>query len=176
VKDIRQWLNRLGSICQCRVQGKDAARPELKRRCCAVGKCCGDFLSPGSRKDTRNVLRAALTCALEEQIITQNPAAVIRLPSWSNPGRKIRPWTSDEARQFLESARSESDGLYAAYVLLLVLGLRKGGLLGLAWEMVSFDTAELYVGEQLQRVGRQLLRRPPKLRDRKRRSPSPTCA
>jgi integrase len=97
-----------------------------------------------------------------EQIITQNPAAVVRLPSRSNPGCKIRPWTADEARQFLESARSESDGLYAAYVLLLVLGLRKGELLGLTWEMVSLDAAELYVGEQLQRVGRQLLRRPTK--------------
>jgi len=162
VKDIRQWLNKLDRICQCCAQGKDAARPEPKRRCCAIGSCCGDFLSPGSRKDARNVLRAALTCALEEQIITQNPAAVVRLPSRSNPGRKIRPWTADEARQFLESARSESDGLYAAYVLLLVLGLRKGELLGLTWEVVSLDAAELYVGEQLQRVGRQLLRRPTK--------------
>ena len=68
----------------------------------------------------------------------------------------------DEARQFLELARSDGDGLYAAYVLLLVLGLRKGEWLGLAWEMVSLDNAELYVGEQLQRVGRQLLRRPTK--------------
>ena len=68
----------------------------------------------------------------------------------------------DEARQFLESARHDGDVLYAAYVLLLVLGLRKGELLGLTWEMVSLDNGELYVGEQLQRVGRQLLRRPTK--------------
>ena len=162
VKDIRQWLNRLNSICQCCAQGKDAARSEPKRRCCAIGKCCGDFLSPGTRKDARNVLRAALTCAVEEQIITHNPAAVIRLPIRANPGRKVRPWSADEARKFLESARSDGDGLYAAYVLLLVLGLRKGELLGLTWEMVSLDNAELYVGEQLQRVGRQLLRRPTK--------------
>jgi len=162
VKDIRQWLNKLGRICQCCAQGKDAARPEAKQRCCAIGKCCCNFLSPGTRKDARNVLRAALTCAVEEQVITQNPAAVIRLPARANPGRKIRPWSVDEARQFLESARSEEDGLYAAYVLLLVLGLRKGELLGLTWEMISLDNAELYVGEQLQRVGRQLLRRPTK--------------
>jgi integrase len=120
------------------------------------------LLSPGTRKDVRNVLRAALTCAVEEQIITRNPAAVIRLPARSNPGRKARPCSADEARQFLESARNDDDGLYAAYVLLLVLGLRKGELLGLTWEMVSLDNAELYVGEQLQRVGRQLLRRPTK--------------
>src|SRR6202012_2797438 len=133
-------------ICQCCAQGKDAARPEPKQRCCAVGKCCEDILSPGSRKYARNVRRAALTGAVEEQTLTQTPAAVTRLPTRANPGRKVRPWSVDEARQFLESARSEGDCLYAAYVLLLVLGLRKGELLGLTWEMVSLDNAELYVG------------------------------
>jgi hypothetical protein len=61
------------------------------------------------------------------------------------------------ARQFLESARRDDDVLHAAYVLVLVLGLRVGELLGLTWELLSLDSAELYVGEQLQRVGRQLL-------------------
>jgi len=41
----------------------------------------------------------------------------------------------------------------------LVLGLCKGEVLGLTWELVDLDAAELYVGEQLQRVGGQLLRR-----------------
>jgi integrase len=41
----------------------------------------------------------------------------------------------------------------------LVLGLRKGELLGLTWELVDPDAAELYVGAQVQRVGRGLLRR-----------------
>ena len=49
--------------------------------------------------------------------------------------------------------------LYPAYVLVLVLGLCKGELLGLTWELADLDSAELYVGEQLQRVGRQILRR-----------------
>jgi integrase len=159
VKDIRRWLNKLSLICQCCAQGKDSSRPEGKQRCCAQGKCCGDYLSPGTRKDARNVLRVALTCAVEEQIIAKNPAAVIRLSGRPDPARKVRPWSADEARRFLESARSGDDVLYAAYVLLLVLGLRKGELLGLTWEQVSLDNAELYVGEQLQRVGRQLLRR-----------------
>ena len=38
VKEIRQWLNQLTRTCQCCDQGKDAARPEDKRRCCAVGE------------------------------------------------------------------------------------------------------------------------------------------
>ena len=39
------------------------------------------------------------------------------------------------------------------------MGLRKGEVLGLTWELIDFDAAQLYVGEQVQRVGRQLLRR-----------------
>lgn len=159
VQDIRQWLNKLGRVCQCCAQGKDAGRPEDKRRCCAVGRCCRETLSAETRRDARNVLRAALTCAIEDQIITRNPAAVVRLSSRREPTRKRRSWTVDEARRFLESARSDDDVLYPAYVLVLVLGLRKGELLGLTWGLVNLDSAELYVGEQIQRVGRQLIRR-----------------
>jgi integrase len=83
---------------------------------------------------------------------------MIRLSSRGEPRRKRRSWTVDEARRFLESARNDADVLYAAYVLVLVLGLRKGELLGLTWDLINLDSAELYVGEQVQRVGRQLVR------------------
>jgi integrase len=159
VADIRQWLNKLGRICQCCAQEKDANRSENMRRCCAIGQCCHAVLAPESRKDARNILRAALTCAMEEEIITRNPAAVIRLSSRNERTRKRRSWTVDEARQFLESARHDDDVLYAAYVLVLVLGLRKGELLGLTWDLIDLDRTELYISEQVQRVSGQLVRR-----------------
>jgi integrase len=43
-----------------------------------------------------------------------------------------------------------------------VLGLRRGEVLGLAWREVDLDAGEVYVCWQLQRVSRQLLRRPTK--------------
>ena len=157
VKDIRQWLNKLAQVCQCCVQGKDAAKPEAKRRCCMIGQCCHATLSARSRADARDTLRAAYTCAVEDELISRNPVAVVRLPAPRT--RKRRWWTVDDARRFLESARSANESLYAAFVLILVLGLRKGEILGLTWELVDLDAAELYVGEQVQRVGRELIRR-----------------
>ena len=64
-----------------------------------------------------------------------------------------------DLRTATSCASAEDDPLYAAYVLILILGLRKGEVLGLTWELVDLDAAELFVGEQLQRVGNRLLRR-----------------
>jgi integrase len=160
VKDIRQWLNKLAETCLCCAQGKDAARPEGKHRCCAVGRCCHQVLSARSRKDARDTLRAALTCAVEDEIISRNPVTAIKLSNRRvSRRRKRQAWTVDDARWFLESTWHAGESLYAAFVLILILGLRKGEVLGLTWELVDLDAAELYVGEQLQRVGHRLIRR-----------------
>lgn len=69
--------------------------------------------------------------------------------------RKVKPWTAEEARCFLESARKGGDPLYAAYVLILVLGLRRGEALGLTWDDVDLDEAEFHVGHQRQLLHRE---------------------
>jgi integrase len=149
VRDVQTWINEVARTCQCCVQGKDTARAENKRRCCAVGKCCEDRLSSRTVSDIRACLRAALSQAVTEDLIAKNMAASIKLPSVRK--RKGKAWSSDEARQFLESARSEHDALYAVYVLILVLGL--------TWDDVDLEEGELSIGRQLQRVSRQLLHR-----------------
>ncbi|HEY2984616.1 MAG TPA: site-specific integrase, partial [Jatrophihabitantaceae bacterium] len=120
-------------------------------RCCAVGECCEDFLSARSVANVRDCLRAALSHACDvDQLISRNPAALVKLPRVRR--RRGRAWTSDEARAFLESARVDDDPLYAAFVLILVLGLRRGEVLGLMWDDIELDRAELRVSRQLQRV------------------------
>jgi integrase len=157
VRDIRTWLNRLRTTCQCCAQGKDAARFSSRRRCCAIGACCNQVLSDRTIKDVRDVLRAALANAVAEELLPRNVAAIVRLP---NPRRPQRQWWSvEEARTFLQSARRDHDPLYAAYVLILVLGLRRGEALGLTWRDVNFDTAEVHIRWQLQRAGHQLRHR-----------------
>jgi integrase len=157
VRDVQTWINEVARTCQCCAQGKDARRPESRRRCCALGRCCGDTPSSRTVKDIRGVLRSALNHAATEELATRNAAALVKLPPVRR--RKGRAWTSDEARRFLESARADRDPLYAAYVLILVLGLRKGEVLGLTEDAVDLAAGELSIGWQLQRVGGQLLHR-----------------
>ena len=148
----------LTAQCQCCAQGKDVRRAlRGTARCCAVGKCCHQVASPRTIKDIRTVLRSALNSAVRQELIDRNVAQLVQIPKQRK--RKLVPWTSEEARRFLESARSSSDPLYAAYVLVLVLGLRKGEVLGLAWEAVNFEQGTLVPDHQLQRVRRSLLYR-----------------
>jgi len=156
-RDIRTWLNQLRTTCQCCAQGKDATRPADRRRCCAIGACCHQVLSERTIKDVRDVLRAALANAVAEELLPRNVAAIVRLPTPRKPQRQW--WSVEEARAFLGSARRDQDPLYAAYVLILVLGLRRSEALGLTWPDVSFDEAEVHIQWQLQRAGHRLRHR-----------------
>lgn len=160
VSDVQRWLNQLPGECQCCAQGKDARRAERdpdRARCCAIGNCCQSYPSPRTIKDLRTVLRSALSSAMSEELVEKNVAGLVKSPKQRR--RKLVPWSSEEARRFLESARADNDPLYAAYVLVLVLGMRKGEVLGLTWDAVDLDAAELVIDHQLQRVRRALLHR-----------------
>ena len=174
VRNMRVWLNEVRRTCQCCAQGKDAARPVAARRCCAVGKCCGAVPSGYVVQIARDVLRSALGTAVTEELVARNVAALVKVPTPRRPQRK--PWSADEARRFLEAARSASDPLFTAYVLVLVLGLRRGEVLGLSWEDVDLDGGELQVSRQLQRVHGQLLHGAPRRRARPPGSPCRTSA
>jgi integrase len=56
--------------------------------------------------------------------------------------------------RFLVSAREAGDPYYAAYVLILVLGLRRGEALGLGWPEVDFASGVLTPAHGLQRIGK----------------------
>jgi integrase len=102
----------------------------------------------------RMVLGAALTRAMREELISVNVAHLATLPA--APTRKTKPWTADEARAFLAAARNEP--LYPAFVLMLVYGLRRGEVLGLAWDDLDMDELMMRVHWQLQRIDGELTR------------------
>jgi integrase len=82
---------------------------------------------------------------------------MVKLPTMRKRARGKASWSVEEARSFLESAQKDRDPLYAAWVLILVLGLRKGEVFGLRWEDLEMDAGELTVSMQLQRVRGQLI-------------------
>jgi integrase len=153
VGQLQAWLNKLPTTCQCCAHSRDEGRG----RCCSVGNCCRAYPSPRTVRDVRTVLRSALSSAVREELVSRNVAALVKVPAQRK--RKVVPWSSEEARGFLESARTDSDPLYAAYVLVLVLGMRKGEVLGLTWPAVDLTRGELVVDRQLQRVRRELVLR-----------------
>lgn len=156
-RDVQEWINKLAQTCQCCTQGRDAARPKGRQRCCALGNCCQRRISARTLKDVRDCFRRALNCAMDDELISRNVVKLAKLPTVRRKKRKR--WTSEEARYFLASAREENDPYYAAYVLVLIEGLRKGEFLGLTEDAVDFDAMTIRIENQLQRVGRQLLHR-----------------
>ncbi|UOB11775.1 site-specific integrase [Streptomyces sp. HP-A2021] len=157
VRDVREWINKLSTSCQCCAQGKDAKRRREAQRCCAIGECCEAHPSRRVVQAARDALRAALTHAVAEEEISKNVASLVKVPKPRR--RKIKPWSVAEAGRFLADCAARGDRLFAAWVLVLCLGLRRGEVLGLTWESVDFETGELYVDHQIQRAGRQILHR-----------------
>jgi integrase len=155
VRQTQTWLNSVPGNCQCCAQEKDAKR--RKPKCCAIGACCEDYPSRRVIEAARGTLRAALNHAMREELVSRNVAELVTLPKARKKNRRKNSWTVDEARKFLECSRNEDDPLYPLWVLILVLGLRKGEALGLIepdddWRAAE-ESAVIDLEWQLQRVG-----------------------
>jgi len=114
-------------------------------------------------KEAHRVLRTALTAACREELVTRNVASLVEPPRPSS--RELSPWTLDETLTFLTAARR--DPLYAAFVLAITMGLRRGEIVGLRWADVDLDKRVLYVRQQTQRRRGQLYDDDPKGRRRR---------
>ncbi len=98
------------------------------------------------------MLRTALTAATREELVTRNVASLVEAPKVVS--RETTPWSLDETLTFLEEARR--DPLYAAFVLAIAMGLRRGEVLGLRWSDVDLDGRVIRISNQVQRIGGEL--------------------
>jgi len=157
VRDVQAWLDQLPRVCQCCAQGKDAARPPGRQRCCSIGACCHRYPGRRTAQAARDTLRAALNHAQTcDGLVPRNVAASATVPS-PRRRRTGSAWSAGEACRFLASAYADGDPFFAAYVLVLVNTLSKAEVLGLTWPSADLDKAELGTAWQLQRVGDQLI-------------------
>lgn len=125
--------------------------------------------SAATAKESHRVLRTALTAACREELVTRNVATLVEPPTIT--ARELSPWSLDETLDFLAAARK--DPLYAAFVLAIALGFRRGEVVGLRWENVDLDKREIRVRTQRQRVGGEAYEDDPKGRRRKQTLPLP---
>ncbi|MDO0926005.1 tyrosine-type recombinase/integrase [Streptomyces sp. TG1A-8] len=143
-KEVRTFLDRLRTTCQCCTQGLDTER----KRCCAIGECCQKQLSALTVTYVHSVLKSALEHAVREDELPRNVARNVK--TTTHQPRRFRPLTAVEARQFLDAARV--DPLHALYELALRTGLRKSELLGLHWEELDLNTGTATIRHSLQRT------------------------
>jgi integrase len=103
-------------------------------------------------------LRAALEDAMREEIISRNAAKLVRAPRPKKVERE--PLSVTQVRTLLTAVRDHR--LYALFVVLAVLGMRRSEALGLRWEDVDLDAGTVRVRRSLQRVDRALVIMPTK--------------
>jgi integrase len=108
--------------------------------------------SPATAKEAHRVLRTALAAACRDELVSRNVAALVEAPKVQR--RELSPWSLEETLTFLEEARH--DPLYAAFVLAIAMGLRRGEVLGLRWTDVDLDQRVIRVRGQVQRIRGEL--------------------
>jgi len=91
------------------------------------------------------VLRAALSDALTDGLISRNVAARLRTPT---PRSTRTPLTAGQAAAIL--AATTNDRLGSRWAAALLSGARQGELLGLAWDRVDLGSATIDLSWQLQ--------------------------
>ncbi len=93
--------------------------------------------APNTRRLARSVLRRALRWAEAEGMVARNVAALANGVKIGRPDNADKALTVAEARQLL--AHISGDRFEAAIVIGLSLGLRRGEILGLAWDDLDLD-------------------------------------
>lgn len=104
--------------------------------------------SPATRLQTYAILRRALTVAHREGKVGRNVAELIDPPSLKRS--ETEPLQPDEIARVLDAARGTP--LESRWLTALLLGLRQGEALGLAWRHVDLDAGTLTVERALQRI------------------------
>ncbi|MEU1736520.1 site-specific integrase [Streptosporangium sp. NPDC020145] len=138
--DIRRWLLELGEKLSGRQRrklrpGETELPPPVK-------------LSPRTIAYAHAVLRKALADAVDDETLGRNVCLLVDAPASEDEEKE--PLTREEAAQLLGEAAG--DRLWAYWLMLLSIGLRRGEGLGMRWSLTDLDTGTARVAKTVQRL------------------------
>lgn len=118
----------------------------------------GNGLSDSVIRSIHAHCRAALQKAVDEGLISKDPAIGCKLPP--KRSTEIKILSPEEMQKLLYQAQIE--GFYEMFLLDLSTGLRRGELLGLKWDDIDFDEGTLSVKRQVRFENGKLIISSPK--------------
>ena len=152
-----------GDLQQCYIRLKQGGRLLQPER-------YGPGLSDRMVKTCHVTCCTALDKAVSQGLLLKNPAAACKAPA-THP-KEMQVLTQEEMQRLLIQAK-END-CYELLLLELTTGLRRGELLALQWDDLDFQTGELYIQRQVQRIRGELTVTQPKTRSSSRSIILPT--
>jgi integrase len=136
---IRQWLLELTD----KPSGRTPKKPRKGEK-----RAEPERLSARTQAYCFAILRKALNDAVDDELIRRNPALKVKPPVVVK--KEFDPLTKDEVGKLLGAAAG--DRLWAYWLVVLALGLRRGEGLGLRWDDLNFDERTANLQLSVQRV------------------------
>jgi integrase len=124
------------------------------------GRGEGRGLAPRTVGHVHRVLHKALAVAVDEELLSSNPADRVKPPRVEAAEIEIL----SEGQVAAVLGKLHGRALYPIVALALATGLRRGELLALAWGNVDLDAARLRVERSLEQTKMGLRFKPPKTR------------
>lgn len=112
----------------------------------------GKGLSDRMIRACHAICRTALEKAVKENLIKQNPTEGCKLPP--KKAKEMQILKTEEMQRFLIQAKEED--FYVQAILELSTGLRRGEFCALQWDDLNFETGELQIKRQVNRVNGEL--------------------
>ena len=123
-------------------------------------------LAPASVRRVHATIHRALKDAVRWGHLFRNPADQADPPRGLGDAKEMKTWTAAEVSEFLRSVRQHR--LYAAWLLAVTTGARRGEILGLRWPDVDFDRKRVSIQRSLVSVGYEVMVSAPKTQRGKR--------
>ena len=124
----------------------------------------GTGLSDRMVRSCHTTCRTALQKAVEEKLITVNPADGCKLPP--KKAQEMQVLTHEEMKRFL--MQSKQDDFYELALLELATGMRRGEICALKWSDLDFETGALHIQRQAYHVNHGVIVSVPKTKHNQR--------